>query len=50
MNSPKEPEPGPGLYAAHSVMGHKAGRILRTAPREGEGYVPGVEVEEFIGG
>jgi hypothetical protein len=50
MNSPKEPEPGPRRYASHSVMGQKAGQILRTDPREGEGYVQGIEVEEFIGG
>jgi hypothetical protein len=29
---------------------HKAPRILRIATREGAGYVPGIEVEEFIGG
>jgi hypothetical protein len=29
---------------------HKARRILKIATREGEGYVPGIEVEEFIGG
>ena len=50
MNPPKEPEPGPRFYAAHSVTGHKTGRILRTAPRESEGYVQGINVEEFMGG
>jgi hypothetical protein len=29
---------------------HKAQRILRIATCEGEWYVQGIEVEEFIGG
>jgi len=50
MNSPKEPEPGPRLRALKPRWGHKAGRILRIASRESEGYVQGIKVEEFIGG
>jgi hypothetical protein len=52
MNSPKEPEPRPRCPVSHALMGyrHKARRILRIATREGEGYVQGIEVEEFIGG
>jgi uncharacterized protein (DUF736 family) len=50
MNSTKEPEPGPRLRALHSGMGHEAGRIWRMVSREGEEYVQGIEVEEFVGG
>jgi hypothetical protein len=50
MNSPKEPEPGPCLGVLKSRLGHKAGRILRIASRESEGYVQGIKVEDFIGG
>jgi hypothetical protein len=31
-------------------MGSKAGRILGIVWHEGEEYVQGIEVEEFIGG
>jgi hypothetical protein len=50
MNSSKEPDPGPRLGALHPGTGQKAGWILRIASREGEGYVQGIEVEEFVGG
>ena len=50
MNSPKEPEPGPCLCVLKSELGHKAGRILRIASRESEGYVQGIKVEDFIAG
>ncbi len=50
MNSTKEPEPGPGFRALQSGMAHEAGRIWRIVSREGEEYVQGIEVQEFIGG
>jgi len=31
-------------------MAHEAGRIWRIVSREGEEYVQGIEVQEFIGG
>jgi hypothetical protein len=31
-------------------LGRKAGWILRIASRGGEGYVRGMQMEEFIGG
>ena len=34
MNSPKEPEPGPG-HGLKDTLGHATGRSLRTATRKG---------------
>jgi len=50
MNSPKEPEPGPGRCAVEFASGKHSGRILRMAFREGQGFVPWAGVEEFIRG
>jgi hypothetical protein len=50
MNSSKEPEPGPGSYATRFGPEYGAGRILRMASRECEGYVRGAELQEFIRG
>jgi hypothetical protein len=48
MISPKEPEPDPGRQAAMVRPGNDAGRILRMACRECEGYVRAATREEFI--
>jgi len=49
MNSPKEPEPGPG-HGLKDTLGHATGRSLRTATRKGAEFVRGTKFEEFIGG
>ena len=50
MSLPKEPEPDPGGRAAKARPGNDAGRILKMAPREGEGYVREAMRQEFISG
>jgi len=49
MNSPNEPEPGPG-HGLKDTLGHATGRSLRTATRNGAEFVRGTKFEEFIDG
>jgi hypothetical protein len=50
MNSPKEPEPGPGSRADRRGPARDAERILRMTSREGEEFVWVGWREEFING